>query len=313
MAKIRTDEQILEEYLPRLKAFMDERLTYENAERIYKYLRPFKYDLNGWAVENAIGKVERAEDLCTKALHNIIERMIEKQPYEIPVFWNRLSYFENIIEKGLPSRDSLNEKIIIEAKKVFDSATEDDLTSFYSEVEIKHKLRDALCDTSMTSEMIQALYIKDDVLDEAYLFYKEKGRDNQVYLAVWEYLEQAEKEYLTDRIYDRIKIEYDAYINEVKKMPPENIIDEAYKLTIFYEFLCAFEGEHRFNEVQLKALLSFDNPLLSLYHEWQRRDWTMQDDIKDVIKDTAHERTKENGDIETETEQDYADEDEQEL
>jgi hypothetical protein len=360
---IKTDDKMREIFAPKIKAFTDERLTEENAKRIYDYLKPYHYDtdgrrlyqaakgilqtdvysefpaednmgyfelLDGYSMlkwleiakfadkeyeqlpggyeklkshainENSPGYTEYQGKLYAAAVRSIAIDLVDKQPYLLEGFLNRLSYIVNIHEKGLPTRDELNEKIELEYKKVFASATEDDLTSFHSEVEIKCQLRYALRDIYMTDEMVQALYIKDDVLDDAYRFFKEESKDNQVHLAVFEYLEQAEKEYLIDRVYDCMKAEYDAYVDEVKKMPPEKIIDEAYKLTIFHEFLCAFDGEPRMTAEQLKAIMTFDEPLWSFYYEWQRRDWTMQDDIRDGIRDTADEQAAENANSEYE-------------
>jgi hypothetical protein len=44
---------------------------------------------------------------------------------------------------------------------------------------------------------------------------------------------------------------------------------------------------------QLRGLMSCDNPLWDLYNEWQRRDFSHMDDIKDVITETADERAVE--------------------
>ena len=205
----------------------------------------------------------------------------------------------DIHEKGLPTRDSLNEKIKLEAKTVFNAATEDDLTSFHSEVEIKHKIRDELLEISMTDEMVQALMIKDNVLDEVYRFYRDESKDNQVFLAVFEYLEKAEHDYLAERVFDRVKLEYEAYIDEVKQKPVDKIIDEAYKISIMYDIHISLEPEtSKFSTERLRALHSLDDPLWSLHHEWQRRDLTHMDDIKDVIFDVADNQARENAENE---------------
>jgi hypothetical protein len=162
-------------------------------------------------------------------------------------------------------------------------------------VEIKHRIRNELYEIFMSDEMVEALTIKDNVLDDAYCFYLEEHKDNQVFLAMSEYLEKAEHDYLAERVYDRAKLAYEDYVDEVKTWPPQKIVDEAYKLTMLYDIHISLEPipESSLTTEQLKGLMSLDNPLWCLYDEWQRRDFSYMDDIKDVITETADERAVE--------------------
>ena len=374
----KTDEQLLEEYLPKLKTFTDERLTDENAKRIYDFLKPYHYDTDGWLLYKAAKNILQtdaisefpAEDnlgffevldgygllkwleiakfadkeyeylrggyellkshtldenspkyqeyqkaLWPTAVRSITDDLTEKQPYLLEGFWNRLSYIENILMKGFPTRGELNEKIVQEAKRVFDAASEDDLTSFHSEVEIKTQIRNELCDTSITDERIYALWVKDDAIEDAYRFFVEESKDNQVYLAVWEYLEKAEHDYLADRLYDRAKLEYEDYVDRVKEMPVDKVIEEAYKLTIMYDLQISLEFAHQYEPETIKALYSLPSPLVSLYDEWMKGGGSHMDEIRNVIFDVANERAaeiKEKG-FEPDTEPDHEDEEGLEL
>ena len=349
---IQTDEQIKDIYLPKLQRFMDERLTAENAKRIYDFLQPYQYDTGGWILHDAAKEILNtdvysefpAEDnlgyfeildgngllkwleiakfadkeyerlrggyellrshtldtnspkyqdyqsaLWTKAVKNIINRLVDKQPYLLDGFWSRLSYIENILGKGFPTRDILNEKIASEAKEVFAAASTDDLTGFHSEVEIKHQIRNELRDISMTDEMIQALYITDNVLDDAYRSYLESDKGDQVFLAVFDYLEKAEHDYLSDRLYDRVTLEYQDYLDTVKEKTKDQIIDEAYKITTLYDLQCSLDPytTSNFSTERLKALMSLSSPLWSIYDEWQNCDSSTLYDMKDTIVDMA--------------------------
>jgi hypothetical protein len=193
------------------------------------------------------------------------------------------------------NRNDFNDKIRREAKEIFDLASEDDLTNFHSEVEIKTKLRDELLDASMTDETVQALWAKGNVLESAYRFFTEESKDNQVHLAMFEYLEKTEHEYLAEKVFDMVKAEYESYIDEVKKMPPEKIVDEAYKISILYDIYISLDPDtSSVSAERLRALHSIDKPLWCLYHTWMKRDITYMDDITDVIKDVANERIAEN-------------------
>jgi hypothetical protein len=354
MPKIKTDEQMRSEFMPKIRAFADERLTAENAGRIYNFLEPYHFDTDGWIVYQAakgilqtdvysefpaednlgyfealdgFGLIEWLEiakfadkeyeqlpggyeklknhtldesspeyqeyrgKLFVAAIRGIITELSDKQPYLLEGFWNRLSYIDNILEKGWPTRDDLNVKLEGEAKKVFGSASEDDLTSFHSEVEIKHRLCNELRSVFMSDEMVQALWIKGNALEDVYRFCLEEDKSDQIYLAVWEYLEKAERGYIAERVYDRVRLEYEDYLDEVKTWPPEKIIDEAYKLTILYDIQISLDPvTSDFSAERLKALQALDSPLWSLYDEWMRRDFTHMDDITDVITDVADEQ-----------------------
>jgi len=255
---------------------------YEQIQGGYEKLTSHDLDENSPAYQEYQGKLYAA------AIRSIAIQLADKQPYLLEGFWNRLSYIENILEKGFPTRDSLNERIKREAKDVYDSASLDDLTNLHSGVEIKHQLRNELCDIFMSDEMIQALTLKDNVLDDTYRFYLKEHKDNQVFLAVFDYLEKQEHDYLAERVFDRAKLAYEEYVDEVKQMPPEKIIDEAYKLTMMYDLHISLDPvTSNYTTEQLKGLMSCASPLWSLYDEWQRRDWTYMDDIKDVITDVA--------------------------
>lgn len=97
---------------------------------------------------------------------------------------------ENGEAKSFPTRDDLNDKLYREAKKVFDVATEDDLSGFYSEVEIKYQILKELQNIFMSEKMVQALMLKDNPLDEAYRFYLAGDWRDRVFLAVFDYLEK---------------------------------------------------------------------------------------------------------------------------
>jgi hypothetical protein len=242
-------------------------------------------------------------NLAYRAIQIIIGKLDKMQPYLLEGFWNRLSYIENILEKGLLIKDDLIEKVnkeLTELTRDMAARKDEPIANLLAEDSAKAAIRNALHNTPLTDYQIQALFIADNVLDDVYKSYQENGAKGDIYAVVSVFVKNAEKEYLIDRVYDRMKTEYDAYVDEVKKMPPEKIIDEAYKLTIFYEFLCAFDGEPRFTVEQLKAVMTFDDPLWSMYCEWQSRDWTLQDDIRDVIRDTANETVKENANSEYE-------------
>jgi len=368
MPRIKTDEEMRSVYAPVIKAFTDERLTAENAKRIYEYLKPYHYDTDGWRLYGAAKGILQsdvysefpAEDnmgyfetlngynllkwleiakfadkqyeqlpggyeklkshtldeespeykeyqgkLYAAAIRSITIDLIAKQPYLLDGFWNRVSYIENILEKGFPTRQELNEKIEREYKAVYNATTEGDLDAFHSEVQCKAQLRFELQDIFLSDEAVQALFIKDNALEEAYQFYLESDRVGEFFLTATDYAEKAERDYLAFRAFDRVKLEYEDFIDSVKEMPVNKIIDEAYKITIMHDLHIHLEPEtSSFSIERLRALHSLDSPLWSLYHEWQRRDWTHSEDINDVIMSVADENAAENKENNFEDEED---------
>ena len=372
MPKIKTDEEIRTVFMPKINAFVDERLTADNAKRIYDFLKPYHYDTDGrrlyeaakgllnadiyseypaaytdffdsldgytqlkwletakfadknnerlWSNREFMPSQHELDDnspqykdyqdkLYTAAIRGIIISLLDKQPYLLEGFWNRLSYIENILGKGFPTRDDLTSKLDREAESLHSSGLIGD------EYNAKRAIYTALRETSMTDEMVQALIVTDNVLDAAYNFFIEDNAADQIYLAVWKYLDKAEHDYLADRVYDRAKMEYEDYIDMVKEKSKDQIIAEAYKITILYDLQCSLDPYpySSLSTERLKALHSHASPLWSLYDEWQSRDCSYMEDIKDVIIDTADRINDENREQGFEAGTEYEDEDEQEI
>ena len=131
-----------------------------------------------------------------------------------------------------------------------------------------------------------------------------------------ENIDKTELDYLAERMLERVNLEYDEYITEVKKMPPEKIIDEAYTITIMNDFRSGLESiTYSLGTEKLKAVMMLENPLWDLYNEWMKRDWTYNDDIHNTIMDVIDGQSAENADnsFEDDYDYDYEDEDEYEI
>lgn len=189
------------------------------------------------------------------------------------------------------ARNEFNKKIAREAKAVFDAANEDDLTSFYSEVTVKCKIRNELQTMYLTDEMVQALYMTENTLDDAFKFYLKSDMHDQIHLVMFDYIEQAEYNYIANMIFDKVKAEYDVFYEEVKKSPRDSIIEEAFKIAPMYDLYISLSPERKlFSVEQLKALLTLEKPLWELYDEWLGRDSTYMDDMRGIIEDVANEQ-----------------------
>jgi hypothetical protein len=253
------------------------------------------------------------QKLWFKAIKNIVDELEERQPYLLEGFYNRTAYFFNIHEKGPPDIRNLINKIENEYSAF--RLKSDELALVKN---AKEAFRDILYTTPMSNEMIQALIIKDDILDDMFtFFFNSKHTPNNFDEAAADYLEKEENDFLKNKLYDRVTVEYEAYVEKLKKLPPEKIIDKAYKLVVLENIQTnLFPQSSRLSTEHLKALMSYNHPLMSLYSSWQDRDVSLNDYVDDMIYDTASDAAKKIKSNESEIDYDYGDyedEDEQDL
>ena len=91
---------------------------------------------------------------------------------------------------------------------------------------------------------------------------------------------------LQDMLYDKAKAEQDSYIAELKKMPPEKIIEVSYEKVMRDDILIAL-GERNTSDAQAKELLKLKCPLAECYNRWLKTDCSYMDMLHDTISDFA--------------------------
>lgn len=97
-------------------------------------------------------------------------------------------------------------------------------------------------------------------------------------------LDKLSTEELQNLLYEKVKQEYDEFIANLKKLPPEKIIKNSYKKVMFEDIVASFEGEDSFlDKEQLIVLLQFDYPLYICYEAWLDTDYTHMDMLRDSI------------------------------
>lgn len=88
-------------------------------------------------------------------------------------------------------------------------------------------------------------------------------------------------------LYEKVQAEYNAFIEEIKQLPPEQIVEKSYQKTI-KEDLVTICGEINRPQNEAKALYLLKNPLEEMYQEWLGTDV----DYMDLLRDTVDERAK---------------------
>lgn len=91
---------------------------------------------------------------------------------------------------------------------------------------------------------------------------------------------------LRQTLYNKASAEQKAFIERLKIMPPDAIIQSAYEKVIRDDILSAFESEELpINHV--KELLKQPFPLSACYDEWLSNDYSHMQDIRDTISELA--------------------------
>lgn len=93
-------------------------------------------------------------------------------------------------------------------------------------------------------------------------------------------------------LYEKVQAEYDAFIEELKRMTPEQVIDRAYE-KVTKENMVTIIREENLTPAEAKALNREKYPLDRLYQEWLDTDVSEMQMLKDSIDDTAKKAVKE--------------------
>ena len=93
-------------------------------------------------------------------------------------------------------------------------------------------------------------------------------------------------------LYEKVQAEYDAFIEELKRMTPEQVIDRAYE-KVTKENMVTIIREENLTPAEAKALNREKYPLDRMYQEWLDTDVSEMQMLKDSIDDTAKKAVKE--------------------
>ena len=96
----------------------------------------------------------------------------------------------------------------------------------------------------------------------------------------------------TDLLYEKVQAEYDTFIEELKQMTPEQVIDKAYE-KVTKENIVTIIQEENLTPAEAKALCREKYPLDRMYQEWLDTDVSEMQMLKDSIDDTAKKAVKE--------------------
>lgn len=95
------------------------------------------------------------------------------------------------------------------------------------------------------------------------------------------------EEKIREELYQKLSLEYDSFIEEVKKLPPEKIIDKSYEKVMKEEFVSMFYPESdQYDISDIKALNKSEYPLEELYQGWMDEDSGIHQILESSVEDT---------------------------
>ena len=93
-------------------------------------------------------------------------------------------------------------------------------------------------------------------------------------------------------LYEKMQQEYNSFIEELKQMSPEQVIEHAYEKVFKEEILTECDVTD-LEPQQAKALYLEKYPLDRVYRDWLDNDCSYMDMIKDTLQDSAKDELKE--------------------
>ena len=93
---------------------------------------------------------------------------------------------------------------------------------------------------------------------------------------------------LTEKVYEKLHSDFLKYLEEIKKLPVNELENKIYEMLFKQEIVDMFYGRERYNKLELNALLKKDNLLDYLYSKWDSTayvsDLSIENDIEEQIE-----------------------------
>ena len=93
-----------------------------------------------------------------------------------------------------------------------------------------------------------------------------------------------QKDTIKDLLYEKMSNEQNDFVENLKHLPPEKIIQSAYEKVMRDDILMLFEGDF-LDDKQMKELLRLKYPLSACYDEWLKNDCSYMDMLRDTVDD----------------------------
>ena len=92
-----------------------------------------------------------------------------------------------------------------------------------------------------------------------------------------------------DQLYEKVKSNFESFLDGLKLLNPEDIIEKAYETHFKREIYEFFESGDFLSDADVATLLSSNTPLQVLYEGWQNEEPRYLEHMRDSIVDTIRE------------------------
>ncbi len=99
-------------------------------------------------------------------------------------------------------------------------------------------------------------------------------------------------ELLIERINEKILNEYNLFIEHLKTLPVDQIIESSYEIVYKEDLMIVFRDK-KLSYQEAQAMLATPYPLDKLYQEWMKTDVTHTEMLNDVIDSCLEKSVKE--------------------
>ena len=161
---------------------------------------------------------------------------------------------------------------------------------YFEKLRVMLSVKDELLNIPLCGAQYEMLLGMEDPLDAAFRFWESPAPDtcaargSNFSETTYYFLLQEGEAYRGGLLYDRANAEFDALLEELKGLPPEQIIDRAYEKVIKEDLLILLEPGG-LEQREIDALLTFEHPLAALYGEWMDRDTSYMDLLRQTCDD----------------------------
>ena len=125
------------------------------------------------------------------------------------------------------------------------------------------------------------LRMSDYVVDDTDMCWKE---------VLWPY--NLKKQCAIEQLHSKLEDELCAYMEDLKRSAPEDIIRRSYETVMKQELVCLFyPDEERYSLDEIKALKSYDNSLDTLYQRWMDIDLNLNELLEESVNEIVSDLT----------------------
>jgi len=183
--------------------------------------------------------------------------------------------------KNIPiTREMIVEKVDAEFQAFHESVPDNQQdNSFIEKRDVLAQIRNALYAMPIPDEFFQSIYERDSILTEVYLFWvggvsagePNADRLSLAYDCTSNWINGVRHEYKSTLLREKLAVEHEAFIAEERKKLPDEIIEDAWKITCMNDLLMAFENED-LDSQSVDALLTLEYPLHTVYAKFLSKD-----------------------------------------